>query len=102
MRRLIISPSAKTDFRHIGDFIAKDNPKAARLFVQRLKRRCNELLPFPNVGRRRNELGQGCRSVTEGDYIIFYRLRADDALEVMRIMHSKQDISKIKFAEPES
>lgn len=102
MTRIIISQDAAADLRDIGDFIAQDNLDAAISFVERLKRRCNELVPFPGVGRKRDEIKPGYRSVAEGDYVIFYRSTDDDAVEIMRIVNGKRDLGKIAFSDSES
>ncbi len=99
MIRLAFSPDAEADLEEIGDFIAEDNPDAAIAFVQRLKRRCNDLLTFQAVGRKRDEIRMGYRSITEGEYIIFYRMANEDKLVIMHIIHSKRDLSKITFAD---
>ena len=99
MIRLTFSPDADADLEEIGDFIAEDNPDAAIAFVQRLRRRCHDLLTFSAVGRKRDEIRTGYRSVTEGEYIIFYRMASEDELVIIHIVHSKRDLSKITFAD---
>ena len=84
MKELIISDYAEADLVDIGKYIAQDNHDAAISFIKRLKQRCNELLPFPGVGRKRDEIQPGFRSVTEGNYVIFYRVKGE-AVEIMRI-----------------
>ncbi len=94
MTRLIISPEASAVLQEIGDFIARDNLEAAISFVILLNERCNTLITFPGVGRKRDEIKPGYRSISEGEYVIFYRLKTDDAVEVMRIVHGKRDLGK--------
>lgn len=93
MIRLRTSPRAEEDLRDIGDFIAQDNIDAAISFVERLRRRCNELVPFPAVGRKRDEVRGGYRSVTEGEYVILYQV-VEDELVIVRIIHGKRDLGK--------
>ncbi|MBX9877222.1 MAG: type II toxin-antitoxin system RelE/ParE family toxin [Candidatus Obscuribacterales bacterium] len=93
--RISISPQAEEDLREIADFIAKDNLDAAIDFVERLRQRCADLLPFPAVGRKRDEVRRGYRSVTEGKYVIFYRLFHEDELVIVRIVHGKRDLGKV-------
>jgi len=49
---------------------------------------------FPLMGRARQELGAGLRSVLVGDYVVVYRPLAEgvQGIEVIRIFHSRQDI----------
>lgn len=98
MTRLIFSPGSESDLEEIGDFIAKDNPDIAISFVERLRRRCRDLVPFPMAGRKRDEIRPGYRSVTEGDYIIIYRVRPD-AVEILHIVQGNRDLSNIVFPE---
>ncbi len=84
-------PLAKQDLSDIEEYIGKDNPKAAVEFVQRLATRFSDLILFPKVGRKRGNY----RTVTEGDYIIFYRLPNWETVEVMRVIHGKRDLRKI-------
>ena len=96
--KVILSSDALADLQEIGDFIAQDNLDAAISFVARLKTRCFDLGTFPNAGRKPEEIGPGYRSVAEGDYVIFYRIRPD-ALEVLHVLHGKRDLSKITFVD---
>jgi toxin ParE1/3/4 len=95
MRRLIISDDAYADLEDIGRFIEQDNVDAAILFVKRLKERCHELIPFPGIGRRRDEIEPGYRSIAEGEYVIFYREKPDDIVEILRIVHGKRDLGNV-------
>jgi toxin ParE1/3/4 len=87
---------ALQDLKNIGDYIAKDNVTAAHNFVGRLKEKCNLLAESPGIGRKRDELFPNVRSVTEGNYVIFYR-QSGDAIEVIRVVHGKRDLGKLKF-----
>lgn len=99
MTRLAFSPDAEADLEEIGDFIAEDNPDAAISFVQRLRSRCYDLLAYPAVGRKRDEVRTGYRSITEGEYVIFYRMADMDEVVIVHIVHSKRDLGKIAFPE---
>lgn len=46
------------------------------------------------MGRKRDEVVLGHRSVVEGVYVIFYQPMADDTLEIKRVIHSKRDLGK--------
>ncbi len=92
--KLRISSLARDDLREIEEYIGKDNSKAAVDFVQRLIERCNYAAQFPGSGRRRDDVRSGYRSVTEGDYVIFYFLSAAaaDVVEIVRVIHAKRDL----------
>jgi toxin ParE1/3/4 len=96
--RLKFTLLARQDFQDIGDYIAKDNLRAALSFVQRLEGRCLSLSQNPRIGRKRDEVRPNLRSATEGDYLIFYRPLAD-GIEVMRVVHGSRDTRKILFSD---
>ncbi|MCC7530999.1 MAG: type II toxin-antitoxin system RelE/ParE family toxin [Candidatus Melainabacteria bacterium] len=92
--RITFSPASREDLQGIFNYIAQDNLDAAIAFVRQLKQRCTELAPLPNVGRKRDEIQRGYRSVVEGEYVIFYQAMPDGMLEIKRIIHSKRDLRK--------
>ncbi len=92
--RLAFSPLALSDLESIGDYIAEDSPRAARLFVGELPDRCGRLLNAPLGGVQRPELGDGLRSVPFGRYVIFYDV-IDQVLTVQRVLHSARDIGAV-------
>lgn len=92
MKQLFFAKRALQDFQEIHDYIAKDNAGAALQFVKRLHERCSELAQFPGIGRRRDDVRSGYRSITEGDYIIFYLVPSAKAIEIVPVIHAKQDL----------
>jgi toxin ParE1/3/4 len=49
---------------------------------------------FPQIGRKRDELYPGTRSLSYETYLIFYRLLADE-VEVLRVVSGYQDLSAL-------
>ncbi len=94
MRLPIFSPLAATDLQTIGTHIAKDNLQAAFAVVDRLEERCKDAVANPRIGRNRPEFQRGLRSLTEKDYVIFYRT-LDGAIEIVRIVHGRRDLAKL-------
>lgn len=101
MIRITFSPIARDDLRIIGDYIAEDNLAAALLLLERIETRCNELRTFPLVGRKRDDLRVGLRSLTEGEYVIFYRLLNKDEVLIVRVLHGKRDVKAALDSEEE-
>ena len=58
-------------YRPLGDWIARDNPQAARAMTERLYRRCQSLDLFPERGR---PYGNRYRAVDERPNVIIYRI----------------------------
>ena len=55
MARLTITGNARADLQEIRDYIAKDNPRAARRVVLRLRAKARMLAETPGMGRSREE-----------------------------------------------
>lgn len=91
MRRLEFSPEASADLADIGAYIAKDDPKRARSFVDELEARCTDLLEFPDGGRARPELASDLRSKPHGHYLIFYTPGAE-VVRIESILHGARDL----------
>jgi len=67
---------AVRDLTDIGDFIAADDPRAARAWVERLRRRAATTAKAPGAGRIVPELGRkDLRKVLLGSYRIVYRVQ---------------------------
>ncbi|MGA3308311.1 MAG: type II toxin-antitoxin system RelE/ParE family toxin [Xanthobacteraceae bacterium] len=99
MTRVVISPLAKRDLTAIGDYIARDNPRAAREFIRKMRSRCFLLRTAPWMGRTRDDFGEDIRSLTYGSYLIFYRYREDlDHVDILRFWHGRRlppDVSEL-------
>lgn len=91
MRRLEFSPEATADLADIGAYIARDDPRRARSFVDELEARCVGLIEHPDTGRLRPELAPGLRSKPHGDHLIFYTPSAQ-LVRVERILHGARDV----------
>jgi toxin ParE1/3/4 len=74
--------------------IAKDNVDAASRYLEMLYSRFELLCHQPGIGRKRDEVVARYRSITEGDYVIFYQSMADDTLEIKRVIRGKRDLGK--------
>ncbi len=80
--KLCINQKAEEDLRQIEEYIGEDNPNAAVKFVSRLTERFMAVVEFPGIGRKRDEVKAGYRSVTEGDYVILYRQLTTVRIEI--------------------
>jgi len=93
MSRVRFSADAEADLLAIVEFIAQDNPKAAREWLGSIRERCELLAQHPLTGESRPGFGiAGCRSVSVGVYVIFFR-PTPDSLEIARILHGSRDLS---------
>jgi len=100
MTRLIIAPEARQDLREIRDYIAQDNPVAARRVVTRLRDMARALAAAPALGRERPELGADIRSFVADRHVLFYRpLKGDVGIELARVLHGARDLDAIFLAD---
>lgn len=93
MPQLRFTENAERDLADIGNFIARDNPINAARFVARVEEHCQLLAAHPLLGRARDELVPGLRSLTFGRYVIFYRA-LDDGAEIVRVLHGARDLRR--------
>jgi addiction module RelE/StbE family toxin len=85
---IVWTQSAKADLIAIRDFIARDAPKVAILFVQRLKQSVERLRTFPYSGQIVAELAHhGIREILFGNYRIMYRVN-EQRIELLMVYHS--------------
>ena len=70
----------------IGDFVARDNPSAARRLVARIAASVEALGDHPHLGRPGRITGTRELVVAETPYIVPYRVRGDD-VEILAVFH---------------
>lgn len=76
-------------------YIAANNPIAAYKLYEKFSSLFSLLAKFPEIGRSRNELGPGIRSMPLGNYVIFFEAR--ETLEIIRVLHGARDIQENLF-----
>ena len=87
-----ITPTASRDIESILDYLAeKVSIEKAEQILEKINSKLQLLVKFPQIGRRRDELYPGLRSVPLGDYLIFYRL-VSEGIEVMRVVGGYRDL----------
>jgi len=98
--RLEFRPQAELDLERIGDHIALDNPRRAVTFLRELRAQCRKIMVAPQAYRSRPELGEGIRSCTYENYVIFFT-EDDWLLQIIRVLHGAMDI-EAQFVEKRS
>lgn len=91
----VITEPAESDLIEIFSYIAGDNTAAALELINRFFHLFGLLSDEPRAGRERPELRPGLRSFPEGRYVIFYRILANEDVEIIRVLHSARDIDTI-------
>lgn len=91
----VFSPEAEVDLLGIAEFIARDNPIAARTWLAALRQRCQLLAEHPLSGESRPGFGvPGCRSISVGMYVIFFRPTAS-GVDIARVLHGSRDLGTL-------
>jgi toxin ParE1/3/4 len=88
-----ISPQAEAELDDIWYYIATESGsiEVAQQFVNAIDDQFLLLAKHPFLGRRRDDLKPGLRSINVGDYVVIYRVDVDDAL-VLHVLHGHRDI----------
>ncbi len=82
-------PAAEQDLLDILDYIGRDNPDAARAFVDRVDRAIGRLAFFPRSGPQPRDLRLrrlGYRVLVVDDYLVFYVL-IRRTVQIRRVIH---------------
>ena len=82
------SQQALADLVAIGDFIARDSPSMAQVFVDRVFAAVERLESFPNSGRVVPELNQGnIREIIFSSYRVVYSVDAE-IVNILTVFHA--------------
>lgn len=94
-----LSALAERDLDEIWAYVAEDaSPATADRLVDAIVERFELLAEQPRMGRLRPEFGEGVRSFTVENYVIYYRYEGD--VLVARVLHGRRDQSAA-WSEPE-
>lgn len=95
MAEILFTPLASEDLQEIWVYLAENASKeTANKFLLSVKKKCETVAEFPEMGRVRHEYLLNLRSFPFSNYIIFY-LPFDNGIEVLRIVHGSRDIQQI-------
>lgn len=95
MRQLHFTNDADRNLVEIAVYIATESSSrdVAVAFIERLRAKCRQLASLPaTAGTARPELRTDIRSTPCQGYVIFFRYRVDDVLEIVNILHGSRDI----------
>jgi len=81
--------------RDIYDYIAADNPAAAKKVVSGIYEKSQVLRSFPEIGHRyRAETEGDVRILLYGHYRIAYLLRSPSSIDILGVFHGALDIDR--------
>lgn len=90
--KLVFDEKALVDLEGIYNWIAKDNPAAAKAVVERLFASTEHLATFPQMGHAGRDEGTHEWVVPRLPYIVVYEIHADRGeVIVVAVVHGAQD-----------
>src|SRR5687767_5132732 len=101
MPPVIRSRQAQQDYEEILEYLDAHSPPAANRFAAGVAAKCRLLERFPLLGRTRDDLHPGVRSVLVGKYLLIYRV-TDTAVVIVRILHGARNLSAVDWADDDS
>jgi plasmid stabilization system protein ParE len=97
MRGIVWLDSAVNDVIRLREFIAKDNPTAAKKAAQAIKEAAQRLLETPSIGKPVEDLPQYRDLLTRfgaGGYVVRYRIHAE-TIYIIHIRHYRETDFKL-------
>ena len=84
---------AKSQLRHIHDYIAHDSPLYAKRVSEALVRRTVELDKLPRKGKIVSELNEDAvRELSLYSYRILYEIKSETNVTVLAVIHKRQHL----------
>lgn len=94
MPPVVRTEQAEADLEEALDYLEERSPAAAERLAGAIEERCQLLGSVPGLGRPRDDLRPGLRSLVVERYVLFYRV-TEQAVEVLRILHGSRDIDAV-------
>lgn len=85
--KLRFTPQARSDLAEIHDYIAQDNPQAARRVIAILRKSAEALPSNPLVGRSGRVAGTRELAVGRFPFVLAYRVDADE-VHILSVIHT--------------
>jgi len=85
--RIVWTEPARQDLREIFEFIAEENPNAARALLTEIKERVGVLQNNPQIGRTGRMEGTRELVLTGTHYILPYRVK-EQQIQILAVFHT--------------
>ncbi|HNT30482.1 MAG TPA: type II toxin-antitoxin system RelE/ParE family toxin [bacterium] len=92
----MVTDTAKADLSAIYEHIKRDNPTAAKIFINDLTNKLFSLAKSGVTGSPRDWISSGLRVFPYRERCFYFRI-IEDAMIVVRVLHQKQDINTQEF-----
>lgn len=91
----IISDPANQDLEAIADYLGANYGLAtSEKFIDGITARFRYIAQFSRIGRSRNEIAAGLRSLHYEQYIILYKIE-EPTIEIVRVASGYQDLKQL-------
>jgi toxin ParE1/3/4 len=91
--KIFRTDKANEDLLNVYSFLAERSPTAAYALVRDIDAKFKDLARFPFIGRERNGLAPGVRSLVVGTHLIFYTVQSERIL-ILRIIDGRRDVEE--------
>jgi toxin ParE1/3/4 len=98
MRRVVRTAAAERDLEEILEWLHDHSPSVAQRLPGALDTRCRLLATQPMMGRFRDDLRPGLRSVVVEYYVVYFMV-TDEEIQIRRIVHGSRDTRAVSFDE---
>ncbi|MGR9000015.1 MAG: type II toxin-antitoxin system RelE/ParE family toxin [Gammaproteobacteria bacterium] len=88
--KILWTEPARMDLREIFVYISNDNPKAARVLLDTIKKRVELLKENPRLGRLGRVEGTYELVLAETRYIVPYRIK-NQQIEILAVFHGSRE-----------
>jgi plasmid stabilization system protein ParE len=93
--RYKLARSAKRNLQEISDYwMAQAGEDVALRVLTGILETIITLSSQPKAGAPAEQFGEGVRKFATGKYIVYYRLRAPKAIEILHVFHGARDQEK--------
>jgi toxin ParE1/3/4 len=93
--RYLLSPAAQADLEQIWDYTHDCwGVDQAEDYVRELQRAINRVAANPRIGRASDDIRPGYRKLAAGSHTLFYRVTAENVIDVVRILHQRMDVDR--------
>ncbi|KPF46708.1 type II toxin-antitoxin system RelE/ParE family toxin [Rhizobium sp. AAP43] len=97
MAEIRLSPAARQDFLEIGDYtLDRWSEAQAERYLRQILAMITEIGTYPLSGSEVKSLRPGYRRRRSGSHLIFYVILEDGTVEVVRIIHERADVSRLR------
>lgn len=88
---VIWTKPARTDLKHIHDFIAEDSKYYAKKVAQEIREKTNVLVRFPNIGKTVPEVNKPeVQELHIYSYRIMYEIKGDKSY-ILAVIHQRRN-----------